>query len=57
MPLTFANSLSTRANVVFIFKMLSYVSLVVFFLSTLHKMIGVEYIVTCQMMYFSFVFY
>jgi hypothetical protein len=57
MPLSFTNSLATRANIIFIYKILACLSLAIVALSLLHKMIGLEYIVACQMVYLSYAFY
>jgi hypothetical protein len=39
-----------------LFSILSYIVLSVFFLTLRHKMIGVELVVACQMVYFSYAF-
>jgi hypothetical protein len=47
----------TAAQMVFTFKVLSYAGLSVFFLSLLHKMIGPEFVLACQLIFFSFALY
>jgi hypothetical protein len=52
-----SQSTSTKKTLTFFFKVLSYAALGVFLLSLLHKMIGAEFIVSCQVIYFSFAYY
>jgi hypothetical protein len=48
---------STIEKATLVFKVLSYSGLSVFFLSLPHKMIGPEFVLTCQIVFFSFAFY
>jgi hypothetical protein len=45
------------ATIKFLFKVLSWVILGVFLLSLPHKMIGLELLIPCQLVYFSYVFF
>jgi hypothetical protein len=51
------SSLATKGKITFIFRLLSYLALAAFCLSLLHKTAGLEFIVACQLVYFSFAFY
>ena len=52
-----ANIINTKKQISFIFKILSYIVLGVFVASLGHKMLGLELISTCQMIYFSYMLY
>jgi hypothetical protein len=57
MALTYNQLTDNRAQVVFIFKGLAFAALGLYFLSLLHKMIGLEFIINCQLIYLSFALY
>jgi hypothetical protein len=45
------------STIKFVFKVLSWVALGVFLVSLPHKMIGLELLIPCQLVYFSYVFF
>jgi hypothetical protein len=59
LPLTIVSPelANTAAQMIFSFRALSYTGLAVFLLSLLHKMIGPEFILACQLVFFSFALY